>query len=145
MLKSLNEIPTPARWLGFGGLLPFGAAAVGGLMISDPVLHELSLRALLAYGAVILSFLGGVRWGLAIVPTASASLATSLAISVLPPLLGWAALLLPPAGGLFALAIGFAGMLILDTQLPQAPCWYRRLRMPLSLGALGALVLGLAV
>ena len=144
MLKLLHEVPVPARWLGFSGLIPFVAAAVAGL-VGGPPLHDLSLRALLAYGAVILSFLGGVRWGLTIATPTPDSLFKELTISVLPSLLGWASLLLPLVCGLWALAIGITAMLVVDIQLPQAPLWYRLLRIPLSVGAISALIVSLTV
>ncbi len=144
MLESLKEIPPAARWLGFSGLIPFVGAAVGGL-IGDPALQEMSLRALLAYGAIILSFLGGVRWGLAIAQTETGALLKPLTVSVLPSLLGWVALLLPTGVGLLIRAMGLAAMLIADARLPQAPHWYRVLRIPLSLGAIGALIFGLTI
>ena len=68
-----------------------------------------------------------------------------LTVSVLPSLLGWVALLLPTGVGLLILAMGLAAMLIADAQLPQAPHWYRVLRIPLSLGAIGALIFGLTI
>jgi hypothetical protein len=144
VLKSLYEIPPAARLLGFSGLIPFVAAAAGAL-IADSALQDMSLRALVAYGAVILSFLGGVRWGLAIAQTDATALWKPLVISVLPSLLGWAALLLPTGTGLLILATGLATMLIADARLPEAPQWYRSLRIPLSLGAIGALIAGMTV
>ena len=144
MFESLKEIPAAARWLGFSGLIPFVGAAVG-VLAGEPALQEFSLRMLLGYSAVILSFLGGVRWGLAITKTDSTALLIPLTISVTPSLLGWVALLLPPASGFLTLAIGFAAMQIADTRLPQAPHWYRVLRFPLSAGAISALIIGLTV
>ena len=65
-MNNINTIPSAARWLGFGGLLPFAATASLALYPALS-LNDIATRALLAYGAVILSFLGGVRWGIAIV------------------------------------------------------------------------------
>lgn len=134
------DIPVAARWLGFGGLIPFVATAMAAV-IADGPLRDLAARALPAYGAVILSFLGGVRWGLAM--PRSDRLFAALAASVLPALLGWVSLLLPASTGLVLLAVGFAAMLAADLRLSSAPSWYRRLRLPLSLGAMSALLLGL--
>ena len=133
------RIPAAARWLGFAGLLPFAAAALAMAWPGAP-LQELAPRALLGYGAVILSFLGGIRWGLAM---GRPDAALALGFSVLPALLGWVALLLPAAAGLGLLAAGFAAMLLADRHLAAAPAWYPRLRLPLSLGAMAALLLGL--
>lgn len=135
-------IPPAARWLGFLGLLPFAAFGLAGLLPLAPF-HAQAPSILLAYGAVILSFLGGVRWGLAIATPDAARLWAQLGFSVLPSLLAWAGLLLPIRAGLLLLAAGFALMLVADLRLAEAPAWYRQLRRPLSAGAIGALLLGL--
>ena len=57
-------IPGPVAWLGYGGLLPFGALA---LLLLDGARSALWWPALLAYGAVILSFVGALHWGFAMV------------------------------------------------------------------------------
>ncbi len=59
----------------------------------------MATAALAAYAAVIVSFLGGIHWGLALrqPPQQHTGL---LAWGVVPSLLGWPALLLPPAAGL---------------------------------------------
>ena len=144
MLRDLLTIPKVAFWLGFSGLIPFVAAAVVGHLSAES-LHDLSLQALLAYGAVILSFLGGIRWGLAIATTDSADLFGPLFLSVLSALLGWIALLVPSSTGLVLLALGFAAILIADLWLSTAPHWYRLLRLPLSVGAIVALLMGLLI
>ena len=41
------------------------------------------------------------------------------------------------------LALGFAAMLLADLRLTMAPPWYRSLRLPLSAGAITALLVGL--
>ena len=142
MLRNIFTIPKAACWLGFAGLIPFFLAAVIGLVWSTP-LHEISLKALLAYGAVILSFLGGIRWGLAIATSKSSGLLGPLAISVAPALLGWVALLVPSSVGLVLLALGFAVMA--DFRLSTAPYWYATLRLPLSIGAIVCLLIGLMI
>lgn len=137
-----STIPRAALWLGLAGLLPFAAAILAGALLAAPF-HELAHRALIGYGAVILSFLGGVRWGVAMVVDSPAELFPRLGFSVLPALGGWTALLLPTAEGLMLLALGFALMLFADRRFTAAPGWYRRLRLPLSVGAICALMLGL--
>ena len=136
-------IPPAARLLGFAGLLPFLGAATA-LLLADGALRDVAAVALPAYGAVILSFLGGVRWGLAMAAAESARLPVRLAISVVPSLAGWVALLLPGAAGLALLAAGFAAMLALDLRDDSAPGWYATLRLPLSIGAIAALLAGMA-
>ncbi|MDP1565966.1 MAG: DUF3429 domain-containing protein [Polaromonas sp.] len=95
-LIGLNRPSALARVLGVAGLLPFmaGAAAVWLLGPQD----RLPAAALLAYAALIASFLGGIHWGLAM-RDAPAN-AAQLLWGVSPSLLGWLAVLLPPRWGL---------------------------------------------
>jgi hypothetical protein len=141
MLHGFRSTPVAARWLGLLGLFPFGATVVASFIPALP-LHSVALQALLAYGAVILSFLGGIRWGMAIVKTGRDDLLSPLLISVLPSLLGWIALLVPGSAGLSLLAFGFSALLLADLRLPMAPDWYGALRLPLSVGAISALMMG---
>lgn len=143
MWNELGAVPPAARTLGFLGLLPFFATAAASLSPSAPF-HDIAPQALIAYGAAILSFLGGVRWGLAIAAPGGAPLLAPLAISVVPSLAAWIALLLSPGHGLILLAAGLAALLAADLRLLAAPDWYRALRVPLSAGAIVSLLLGLA-
>ena len=137
LIKGPAGIPKMALWLGPLGLLPFLAGAVAAWGLPVERLPGTAL-ALVAYGAVILSFLGGVHWGLA----APAGPPLQLGFSVLPSLVAWVALLtanLPAAdAALWLLAAAFAIMLICDLVAAGrdlTPAWYPRLRLPLSLGA----------
>lgn len=58
----MPPIPPLTRLLGFAGLLPFLAAALGA-WAGPEAWRGAALWALAAYGAVILSFLGAVHWG----------------------------------------------------------------------------------
>lgn len=91
-----------ARRLGFGGLIPFVGLAAA-LWLVPPVDRALAGMALLGYGATIVSFLGGIHWGLAM-REGLAQPMPSLLWGVVPSLLGWAALLLGQAPGLVLLA-----------------------------------------
>ena len=106
-LSSNEPLSLATRGLGGAGLLPFivGAAAVA---LGPPAWHDTALRALIAYGAVIVSFLGGIHWG---APTGAVH-DSSRAWGVVPSLLAWPLLLVPSAR--FAL-IGLAAALAL--------CW----------------------
>ncbi|MFC7474774.1 DUF3429 domain-containing protein [Dankookia sp. GCM10030260] len=60
-----QPLPRPTLWLGLAGLLPFlGTALLA--WTAPPDWRGVALHALAAYGAVILSFLGAVHWGLAL-------------------------------------------------------------------------------
>lgn len=145
---SERKVPAAAKWLGAAGVLPFAFLAGGGLFVEGS-LRVGVLFALGAYGAVILSFLGGIHWGMAIVDLAAGHQQASyrrLTIGVLPSLLAWCALLLPSGATLPVLAAGFALMLAVDwrmTNEAEAPAWYPQLRWPLTVAVVASLVLGM--
>lgn len=126
-------ITTPPRiaLLGYGGLLPFIATALGCALDADHA--ALWLDALHAYGAVILSFVGALHWGFAMLATDldDARRDGRYLWSVIPALLAWPALLL--SGGL-ASALLVGGFLLhywQDRRLVQhcaLPSWYLPLR-----------------
>ena len=142
------QVPRSAFWLGAAGALPFILLALVSI-IPDSEISQTSLTALTAYGAVILSFLGGIHWGLAIAAPeedeANNQLLKRLGWSVVPSLVAWLALLLPILPGLIVLAIAFALWLVFDmrtTMNASAPIWYPRLRAPLTAVVVCCLLLG---
>ncbi len=145
---SPGRIPPAAAWLGAAGVLPFAFLAGAGVILVGS-LEEKAILALAAYGAVILSFLGGVHWGLAIGDAGTANQERvsyrRLAISVVPSLVAWCALLLPTVATLPVLAAAFAAMLAVDWRLAgktEAPSWYPKLRWPLTAAVVFSLGLG---
>ena len=79
--------------LGFAGLIPFlGLAAASWVL--DAANHALWVQAVEIYAAVILSFLGGVHWGLAMASTSTLPY-KGLLWGVTPALLAWAIILSP--------------------------------------------------
>ncbi len=136
-----NEARTPpyVAWLGYGGLLPFALSALGTLL--DPTSRALWQQALLAYGALILSFVGALHWAFAM-RTEDETQARGLYLwSVVPALAGWLALLLPlllPRGAIAAAAlliIAFGAHYLQDKRLARQqplPAWYLPLRLRLS-------------
>ncbi len=129
--------PPLAALLGLGGLIPFIACGV----IAVTGGHDASLRgtmALLAYGAVILSFLGAVHWGLALAEPGAGNRAR-LAGGVVPALVGWLALLVVMFGlielALVMLIVGFAGTMMVEAaagRRGRLPIGYVRLRWVLT-------------
>jgi hypothetical protein len=136
--------PAAARTYGLLGLIPFIAPPAVGLIL--PPLAGLSTAMLAIYGALILSFLGGARWGFAYAhPGASAWLIT---LTMLPTLAGFALLLLPSplrALQLAGLAAALAIHGLWDMRGRGLPPWYPRLRVLLSLGAVTGLGLGIRI
>jgi hypothetical protein len=140
-----TRVPSAAKWLGALGAIPFVFLAVTGHFLEGPTRGQ-AFFALAAYGAVVLSFLGGIHWGLAIAgfgPRANDEASfRRLAFSVTPSLVGWGALLVPPPSGLMLLAVAFVWLLVFDSQASrkaQAPAWYPRLRRPLTLAVVASL------
>ncbi|XP_043242370.1 transmembrane protein 69-like, partial [Amphibalanus amphitrite] len=134
-LRQLPQSPRPALLLGAAGLLPFAAAPV--LMLRTGHFSAELLHAQLAYGACILSFLGGVRWGVTLPDGAPQRPDwANLTRSVTPSLVAWAGLLAPPsAGGLMLIGgLGLAGYW--DMVMYGYPAWFKALRFCLSVGAI---------
>jgi hypothetical protein len=136
-----RAIPRAALALGLAGLLPFylGAALP---FLGEPLARGFGAKLFCLYAAVILSFLGGVRWGLAM--TKKPPPVRTLAWSVAPSLAGWSVALAViggvssgvGAGGAFAVL--FLLQYLWDQNAPHdgAPPWYPRLRLILTLGVL---------
>lgn len=126
--------------LGVAGLIPFGFLAI--LVVTgweDQMGWSAATTraALLGYGAVIASFLGGIRWGLALGESGNAA-ARDFVLSVAPSLLGWGMLLVPGPAAFVLLGLLLLGLGLLDQDLLRrglAPAWFGRLRLMLSLGA----------
>lgn len=136
--------PLAASSLGYLGLIPFIALAALVFIAPEPMRASASFG-LLAYGATILSFLGGIHWGLAIAsPSLTPRLrALHLGLGVVPQLLGWAALLAPPALGHVLTAAGLLAILGADSIAARsglAPAWFTQLRWPLSCAGATALI-----
>ncbi|MEL6966114.1 MAG: DUF3429 domain-containing protein [Pseudomonadota bacterium] len=132
--------------LSLGGVLPFLALTLFLVLVnaSHP-LHSLALDGLKTYGAVILSFLGGIRWGLALEATDRQAASRIHIASVVPSLLGWFALFLPDATGLAVLAVGFAAQGAWDSFAGQAGTfrnWFVQIRMVIT--TIVVVLLGLA-
>ena len=132
-----GRAPVAANWMGYLGLLPFAAAAAGPWLGLGWTVEWLA-----AYGAVILSFIGAIHWGLAMGQRSPAP--ASFHASVVPALVGWVALILPTLIALPLLAAGFMAWRFWEYRYATVtmPRWFQRLRTVLTLGAVAALVGG---
>lgn len=129
-----DDLPTSALWLGLSGALPFWAAAVVKLA-GLPSLGIDPVHAGIGYGAVILSFLGGIRWGAGLAPVDGRERAIVFSASVLSSLAGFAALLLPAVPALALLIAGFFCQGLWDATSARdgrLPGWFGRLRVLLT-------------
>lgn len=143
MTDASTAIPRPALLLGWAGVIPFAAFALASVL-------ELRLPGvrpepvLIAYAAAILSFMGGAQWGLA---TAEAKVdGQRLAVSVIPALVAWAALLQPREVGLTLCLVAFLALLaydLLTVRQGRSPGWYGALRLQLTGAVAGCLALAL--
>jgi hypothetical protein len=143
---ALDNIPRSALSLGLAGLLPFWGLAILIIVIDAPI-KEYAIKAEITYGAVILSFLGGIHWGLAAMNERHATW-LSLGWGVTPPLIAWGALFLPPSLGLILLVTGFLAAAIIDFRIftPNSDnTWFGGLRTVLSIGTIIALLLTLSL
>ena len=133
-----SRIPRSALLYGVAGLIPFVVGALGILTrkMADPSI--LPLEAL--YSAVILSFLGGGRWGFEVVrPSPRTGLIT---MSMVPSIAGFLICGLAivegrddpiiGAGCLLVFAILFVLQWLWDLTSRDAPIWYGRLRTRLT-------------
>jgi hypothetical protein len=135
---------SPSRFtaLGYGGLLPFVALTL--LFFWADEYRDFLSVALVSYGAVILSFVGALHWGFAMM--LQGLLANErqerLVWSVIPALIGWVSMLLPVPWGCLVLAFGFIGHLWQDRKLVNiVPGWYWPMRVRLTILASLCLVI----
>ena len=150
-LHVMSEVsPSLARTafiLTAAGALPFIALAVAMGVLDAPTNSTAGLW-LQTYAAVILSFLGGIRWGLAIGAPSGAS--GTLALSVLPALAGWimlpfAIILMPGPVWYLGFAALFAIQLIWDRASGAVPAWFKTIRLQVSLVVIASLAAAWAV
>ncbi len=131
-----RPLPTITILLGLAGLLPFVLCSLGALSLSSDGSTR-SLLALVAYGATILAFLGGVHWGFALDDGAASERVqrARFGLGVVPSLIGWAAMLVTfiglPTTGLLVLTAGFVATTVVEGQaarrglMPQRYMWLR--------------------
>ncbi|MCA3554667.1 DUF3429 domain-containing protein [Aestuariivirga sp.] len=138
-----GNIPGAALIPGLAGLIPFvgGAAAQ---WVSLPMLPaETGLKLAIVYGAIILSFLGGIRWGTATALQHQGRQRLEFPASVLGPLAGLAAVFLPAIPALALLIAGFLMQGLWDVMSVgsgRLPAWFGRLRIILTAGAVVSLI-----
>ncbi len=135
-----TRIPIDSIVFGYGPMLPLVAAGVGAWVL-PPGWGMLAIRLAIVWGALILSFIGGVRRGFGFA-TPRASTAVEIVAAVGYVTIAGLALLVPYATTALALlAVGYALAALLDRGAAlagNAPAHFARLRPPqLLLGCAG--------
>jgi hypothetical protein len=139
----LTRIPPVPLALGILGCLPLPAAALAQWIPIPCATPETARFAGLAYGVVILSFFGGIRWGLALSTASPSRQGTEIMLSILPALAGWIVLLLPPLLGVSLLLAGFllqAERDVVSADRGILPQWFGKLEMLVTGAAVLALI-----
>lgn len=134
--------------LGYAGLLPFFLLMLGAWFADASWLGDF-VRGQLAYGIVILSFLGGLHWGAAMLAESLSLLDTKKALvwGVTPSLIAWSATFFG-GFGFAVLMAGFVAAFWADKRMyPRygMPSWLIRLRSRLTVAVvlmLAATVVG---
>ena len=144
--EGTRPIPPQARLLGATGAVPF-AAFVLGIWFAPPEFQAWSRHALVAYGMVILAFVGALHWGFTMkTPEMSEREQwTWMGWSVIPALAAWGAGILPYRLAIALLVVTFVVHLALDHKFAPVsglPAWYLRLRRRLTLFVVICLLLG---
>jgi hypothetical protein len=136
-------VSAAARILGLAGLIPFFGLAL--LSLSG---QAWARPPLLVYGACILSFLGAIHWGavLRAPDTEKGWDWARLSLGVVPSLIAWVAMMLPPFWTSLLLILGLLGTVTLESWAARrhalGPKGWIHLRWQLSIGAAVSLLLG---
>jgi len=137
LMTALKTAPPMALILGLLGLVPFAAGGLGVWFNGLGDLHYAMPMLVLIYGALIASFLGGVRWGATMQNGVTAEQPRYLVMSIIPTLLSFVALTLPITSGLVLLIIIFLSQALTDilaVNAGQLKSWFAPLRIVLSTG-----------
>jgi Protein of unknown function (DUF3429) len=137
MTKLTHSIPLAAFWLGIAVVVPFAALALQiatgwpmGARAIGPALYALTI-----FGAVILSFMGGAHWGVAVADTHVSTGWRRYGVAVLPALAAWGGVWIGQKNGLLLLTAAFAALLAYDLwtiRQGETPAWYGPLRIGLT-------------
>ncbi|KAG8953145.1 hypothetical protein FRC04_003093 [Tulasnella sp. 424] len=148
------EVPKPILITGLAGALPYlGTAAstlysarVAGLLASGHAARvdfdtamsvlEAATQVQVTYGAVLLSFLGALHWGMEFTGYGGYKGYRRLALGAAPVAFAWSTLALDPTLALVAQWVGFSAMWYADMRVTLAgwtPVWYSQYRFYLSI------------
>ena len=127
--KDQKTLKQWANILGYSGTIPFISLAMILLLdaaYTTQAASSLAASALHLYGAIILSFLGGLHWGrIACHPDIKPSDKWFLIYSVIPSLMGWSSYLLSDIwqGAASVLIAGFIISFVIDIRFIKLGAW----------------------
>ncbi len=136
-----DSAPPAVLALGLLGIIPFCSLPLAALLAPNWMGVAAAVEAV--YAALILSFLGGARWGLAVRDASPNPVVVGLAMT--PTLVGLAVLVFSHGEmrvQLLALAAALTLSWAWDFSAKDLPPWYGRFRTVLTLGAVGGLCVG---
>ncbi|TDL21588.1 hypothetical protein BD410DRAFT_898912 [Rickenella mellea] len=157
-----SEVPRPVFLFGLAGGLPYigaagttiylarqaGLAAAGVEIGMDPgvalTVLDQALTVQVTYGAVMLSFLGALHWGMEFSSYGGSKGYKRLFLGAAPVLYAWPTLVLDPTTALIAQWVGFTGLWWADMRATNAgwtPKWYSQYRFYLSV-LVGTCIIG---
>jgi len=120
------------KCLGYSGAIPFIVLA----LIYHLQPGSWVLLAFIAYSAAILSFLGGVNWGVVVNNPKQADDTKILIFSIMPSIIAWVALVIPRNSPvLLMLLMAFILQYIFDRSIKRKhylPTWYIEMRAKLT-------------
>lgn len=129
--------------LGYAGLVPF---VVGALLvwIVRPDAHPYATLALSSYAAVVVSFLGGIHWGIGFREAAPEP--AMFVWGVVPSLVAWPAVMMPASAGLVVHGVMLVVCYLVDRRVypRHGLAGWLVLRFRLSAGASFACFMGAA-
>lgn len=134
----MSQRPVLPFALGLAGLIPFVGLSAYSVVLNTPA-AAIASTLLLVYGAVILSFLGGSRWGAEIHRRPETPSSAILCLAMLPSLAGWAAVIIDVLAdsdtAYWLLTLGFVLHMLWDMTAVRNgtfPRWYMPLRIALT-------------
>ncbi|NXA31621.1 TMM69 protein, partial [Eudromia elegans] len=140
-LASIKDSPKPALYLSLAGLIPLVSVPLA-MAVQGTYYPELAF-AQITYGAMVVSFLGGIKWGFAIPENSPAKPDwLNLANSVVLPLFAWQVFFFEDVTlGALLLVMGLGIALHYDLGLlPTYPAWFKALRVVTTLVAVVSLL-----
>ncbi|CAI6318391.1 unnamed protein product [Periconia digitata] len=150
---NLSEVPREAYTIGLAGVLPYLATSVSTVACAYELNHAVAGAGYLmststasqllhileplqvGYGAVILSFLGAIHWGLEFAGYGGHQGYKRYAIGVWTPAVAWPTLLMPVEYALITQFVGFTVLYYVDTRAAYrgwTPPWYAIYRFVLT-------------